>query len=502
MKRNLLLAALLGIAGLMRAATPTSTFTITISPTFTTSPTPTNTPSPNVTATSTPTATQTATPIQCSGTTSYVSEYQFEQNGNDSSGNGNNLTPEGTLPYSSVIVKQGNYSVGPFNSLPGPNYFLVPTASTLAGLGAFSVAFWFYNSDNIDDQYPYYELDGGANQYIWIHIKSGKVYLNAAGTSIGATLPAVDNAWHLLTFTDSYDYAQIYIDSTVQNQGTLPFPTTVTQAAYIGAWPGGPNGGSPVMSQLDDWRVYNCQLSASEVATMASAPTATPTFSISPTYTITPTPSPTGTSTASPTSTWTPTATQTATPTGTPTASPTPTFTPTNSPVYSVTLTGTRTATPSNTPNYTATFTPTPTPTGTPTATPTNSQTQTPTPTPQAACFQPCVQLVGNYAPQSRTQGTPVPANPTPVAYQSNCNVQPCDAYLAVPPSTTYTWMFWNAQPLATLPATGYSIVPGGPYEAKLPPLQPGDQVNVWAVGAPTGTPATTPATIRFDAGK
>jgi hypothetical protein len=116
--------------------------------------------------------------------------------------------------------------------------------------------------------------------------------------------------------------------------------------------------------------------SAATPTPTSTAPTATPTSTITPTATTTVTP--TATVTATPTITATGTPTVTATPTVTITATPTVTTTPT------VTVTGTPTVTPTATATVTptATFTvvPTTTPTPTPTVTATPTATLTPTP--------------------------------------------------------------------------------------------------------------------------
>jgi Zn-dependent metalloprotease len=204
---------------------------------------------------------------------------------------------------------------------------------------------------------------------------------------------------------------------------------------------------------IDDIRIYTC----------ATAPTRTPTATITPTPTDTPTPiatststpTPTRTPTSTPTSTPTPTLTQTPTSTPTPTLTntPTPTRTSTPTPTHTVTPTTTATATPTYRykiylpvilKNWPSTPTPTPTVTNTPTVTSTPTKTGTPTPT--------------------ATTTPTAPYTPTPTATAT--------------PAATYT-------PTSTSTATATPTATQTPTPTTTPTRTP--------TGTPTLTPTATP---------
>jgi hypothetical protein len=83
---------------------------------------------------------------------------------------------------------------------------------------------------------------------------------------IGGTFLTQDGRWHLATFTFDGSTEKLYLDGAID--GTHSFSATIHQSGktlYIGSTPA-PISGNCFQGNLDDPRIYNRALSASEVA--------------------------------------------------------------------------------------------------------------------------------------------------------------------------------------------------------------------------------------------
>ena len=235
------------------------------------------------------------------------------------------------------------------------------------------------------------------------NLPSGQISQNALTYEVQGGTRLQKNVWtHIAT---TYDGAilRLYQNGVLVRTMNLPGTIDPSSGDLI-------IGGSTIHSlqffpgRIDEVRIYNRALNASEIQTdmqtpVDALPSSTPTNSPTPTNTpipsqtltstLTPTPTssstPTPTHTSSPTNTPTPIASSTPTQTSTPSLTPTlmPSYTPTNTsiPAPSVTFTDIPTHTPSPTetplPGLTLTATQSPTPTDTPSDTPTPTETPT-----------------------------------------------------------------------------------------------------------------------------
>jgi len=234
--------------------------------------------------------------------------------------------------------------------------------------------------------------------------------------------------WHHYVYTyDGTPGAQgthrLYVDGAPQASSTVASQAAVPTGLNFGRWTG---GSEYLTGALDEIRIYNRALNATEVQALDNAPLATPTPSPpntpAPTATSTSTPIPTATATGTRVLTATPTPTNTSTLPPSPTNTATPTATSTSTPIPTATATSTRvlTATP------TATSTPTAIPTSTATATSTNTPPPTATPTSTATATATSI-------------NTPVPPTATATA-----------TFTPVPPTATATATFTPVPPTAT----------------------------------------------------
>lgn len=239
--------------------TPTNTPTFTISQTFTASPTVTATP----TFSASPTATPTFTPAICSMANAMVADYQFNC-GNvtaDSSGNGNTLTQVGTVPCGTYPQAYPYIdSVGPFSS---SNWFVVPAASQIQNMSSWTVSFWYNYTSNARQQFLTL-YDSGSN-YIELFNNSGSFSTQSNLTSqitklIGSGSP--DNRYHFLTaqFTSGVLTMR---DGTSSSSGAFSY--NAFTAAQMGLGYGIGYAGA-VTSNLADFRIYSCALTAAQIA--------------------------------------------------------------------------------------------------------------------------------------------------------------------------------------------------------------------------------------------
>lgn len=349
------------------------------------------------------------------GSIAPVANYQFQNNGLDSSGNGYNLTQSGTVPFSNSIFWQGSYSAGPMST---SNYFILPAGAQIQGTATpFSIFFAVRNSDSASVHWIYSLSDSTNTNYVNLFFGGGStLYFNqGTGGQVESSWPSTDNAWHTGLVTYDGVTTTLYIDgsSVASNISFININFTVT-GATVGVLTNGAGGVSyPLTMQLGSLQVFNCALTSAQAAALAASPTPTPsdTLTATPTATESRTASPTitRTFTNSPTATDTRTTTKTFTITPTFSESPTPTDTPTFTATRTATPTFTVTATATPTFTVTRTATPTTTSTVTPTATFTITQTATPTPTFSASPTQTPTnaQWEDFWAARLRPRGTP-----------------------------------------------------------------------------------------------
>ncbi len=295
----------------------------------------------------------------------------------DASGNGNNLTAQGTITYNNnACIGQ---SIGPESGVNYPTDTLGTLSAALSGLTAGTIEFSITTTAAAiaGQGVPWFIKYNGGNFYLQI-LNSGKIeVVNIPGgiwvlDSVTALGP---DECHLITFTWNGTNERIAIDGVVDAVAANGFTMGTVSQFAIGNYLPLPNL-FPWLGQIADMSLAaQAQLptvtsTQTQTFTRSPTPTITQTFSLTPTPTLTVTKTITITHSLTPTLTATRTATFTLTPTRTP--SPTPTLT--------ATRTASRTLTSSPTPTKTVTRTVTLTPTRTITLTRTPTQTFTNTP--------------------------------------------------------------------------------------------------------------------------
>ena len=201
-----------------------------------------------------------------------VAYYPFNGNANDESGNGNHGSVIGNV----VLTTDRFGSPNSAYHFPGQpfNYISVPDNETLH-ISTFTLSAWVYTDENSYGRG--YLIDKGRD------INNGTYGLGVgnvrATNEYGATNDAgswVDpqyGVWHMITGTVEGDQIKFYVDGVLIDERTLTHPFVYSNSDpltlgmhYYGGVPS--YWAYPLLGVLDDVRIYNRALSASEIAAL------------------------------------------------------------------------------------------------------------------------------------------------------------------------------------------------------------------------------------------
>ena len=209
--------------------------------------------------------------------TGLIGYYTFNGNANDESlyrNNGQIFGPTLTTGH------EGNYDAAyQFND----NYIEINNTPSLNPTSQLSIAAWVYinqylNNQNfvskasVDSIEPYvsYSLkmgDPGTNSYAQF-----QVALNGIRTKVVSTMTVPLNTWVFLVGVYTGSSLQIYINGTLNNAVTTNGPiTTYNTNVDFGRWSAGvPTQPQYLIGDLDDVRLYNRALTATEISYLAT----------------------------------------------------------------------------------------------------------------------------------------------------------------------------------------------------------------------------------------
>jgi len=205
-------------------------------------------------------------------TSGLMARWNFDGNATDTSSAGT-VADNGTLVGSPTFVT-GNPVGADALSLNGTSqYVTVPNSADVNLTSACTLAAWVKIASTTDNSYrmiiskkALYTDNGGYE--LFYHPVLQQLLLRSGGnsTSYSMSLPLVlDTNWHHLAVTINGSTATFYVDGIVQTgaTGTVGNPPSNTQALVIGRRSGTTD--YPWNGQLDDVRIYNRALSASEI---------------------------------------------------------------------------------------------------------------------------------------------------------------------------------------------------------------------------------------------
>jgi Concanavalin A-like lectin/glucanases superfamily len=254
--------------------TPTPTATPTVTATATPTATPTSTPTatpmstPTATPTVTPTATPTATPTPTPAS-GLVAAYGFNEGSgttvHDASTNGNN----GTLQGGASWTTSGKY--GKAISFNGTNaYVNVPSSSSLQLTSAMTLEAWV-NPSLLTGHWQDVIYKGNDNYYLEADSTSAKPATRCtSGGALFGTGALTTNTWTHLAGTYDGATLRLYVNGVQVSSRAQTGPVaTSTNPLQIG---GDSIYGQYFQGRIDEVRVYNRALSATEIQSDMNTP--------------------------------------------------------------------------------------------------------------------------------------------------------------------------------------------------------------------------------------
>ena len=149
------------------------------------------------------------------------------------------------------------------------DYIEVPHSSDLNLQSAFTVTAWIYN-DSMSDAYRVISKEtNGLNDNYWIALQAGELWAGVGGSFFNAPATFEANTWYhiAVSFDDADNQVSIYVNGELsQEYSTSATISSNTDPLYIGSnW----QGSKFWDGALDDVRIYDRALSASQVAAIA-----------------------------------------------------------------------------------------------------------------------------------------------------------------------------------------------------------------------------------------
>jgi len=193
-----------------------------------------------------------------------VARYEFENNTNDTSGNGNNGTFFGGTPsYQTGMVGQALSFDGVANYVQSANTISISSAGYT--LSAWAKANAFTNYEGIIDidltsanRITLFDYSTGGNRYMFLHGP------NASG---GVAVPAAINTWyHLAVVSESNSVQKLYANGFLIGTANLG-PQTFAGTLRVGKMQ---NTGTFFNGLIDDVRLYNRALSQPEIQALCN----------------------------------------------------------------------------------------------------------------------------------------------------------------------------------------------------------------------------------------
>jgi formylmethanofuran dehydrogenase subunit C len=190
----------------------------------------------------------------------------------DSSGNGNDGTLTNGPIWSTTVPSTRFYNPNSL-SFDGANDFVsLPANSSLNITGAITMSTWIKTTTTAIDVFiGGYQDSNPYLGYGWCMgcISTGKpsYWSGGYGSWTSASSAVNDNAWNHIAVVVASGTARFYKNGIADGTSTSAVPNSYSGTRYIGS-----NGsvGNAFAGNLDDVRIYNRALSASEIATLAS----------------------------------------------------------------------------------------------------------------------------------------------------------------------------------------------------------------------------------------
>lgn len=202
-----------------------------------------------------------------------AAHWKFENDYNDSSGNGNNLTAQGSgNTFSNSLKKVDTYSL----QLDGNGYAIKNTQSGITtGNADRSFGGWIYLSSFGSLQIPFYMGTQASNQAVTIYNDtSTSVTIDQNGVGNTVVFTITENSantwyWWWIEYTSGTKTYQFYINNVSKGSQAIASNSNLTfgtPGLAVGSGGDSIAGSFKVTGNLDDWRVYNGVTNSSERA--------------------------------------------------------------------------------------------------------------------------------------------------------------------------------------------------------------------------------------------
>ena len=186
--------------------------------------------------------------------------WEFNNNLNDSSGNGNNGTPAGTITYAT-----GKYNQAV--SLITTNGIAFSSLNTFFNVKrTYSVSLWFKTTSTIAQNGVLFGSYNPANINVYLLINGGQIrnltrYSNATTTVYSNSGSLNDNVWHNAVLTNNVSTLtqKLYID------GVLNDTVTISSNSHTGTGAETGMGSNYSVSLVDQTRLYDYVLDSDQV---------------------------------------------------------------------------------------------------------------------------------------------------------------------------------------------------------------------------------------------
>jgi hypothetical protein len=200
------------------------------------------------------------------------------------SGDGN--ADDSVGPNSGTLVNGASFAPGKIGqafSFDGTSYLEAPSIGLPTGGQDRSIDLWFQVNSYSDTVEEAFLAGYGAFGFFDQSYALGVVHFNISGPQddnvffsqwgTGVSGPTIEpGTWHNVAVTSSGDFATLYLDGVVVGTGTVPIDTAAGSTFYMGRIPGELGDIRQLDGFVDEVRVYDSVLSASEIQLLAGVP--------------------------------------------------------------------------------------------------------------------------------------------------------------------------------------------------------------------------------------
>jgi hypothetical protein len=188
----------------------------------------------------------------------------------DSSGSGNTGTLQNGYSWLTSSLPSMQFTDTAAISLNGSanTYATLGTANLPANNAAQTISVWFKDATPDTGNHNMVALSNLTNSGVQVGLRGSNLLAwQWGGNPLASTTAPTDGLWHHVAYTYDLTWHRIYLDGVLSDSKMVTPQTGTVSGAFIGTY--STAGGELYNGKLDDVRVYNRALSATEVANLA-----------------------------------------------------------------------------------------------------------------------------------------------------------------------------------------------------------------------------------------